>query len=154
MGCHRRIKAQNSKAFRRSLHILRDLIHSNSDKTSSIIMDAFLFISALELKLEALKRQSMLNHVKHIDHQCPILEVKVEKHGENQFRINVRSEKGKDNLVNVLEAFEKMGIIVISAKVSCVSEFGMEAIVEVNNANEAMDSSVLTNAILKAIETI
>lgn len=76
-------------------------------------------------------------------------EVRVEKQGKNQFRVNVKSEKGKDNLVHILETFEEMGINVVNARVSSVTHFAMEAIVEVS---EAIESSVLSEAVHKAIE--
>lgn len=63
--------------------------------------------------------------------------------------MNVKSEKGKDNLVHILETFEEMGINVIDARVSCITHFAMEATVEVS---QAIDSSVLTEAVHKAIE--
>ncbi|KMT04446.1 hypothetical protein BVRB_8g181190 [Beta vulgaris subsp. vulgaris] len=159
MACCSKIKVQKKKAFRRKLHILRDLINSNSNKTSSIIIDAFLYISTLTLKLEELKRESMNHMKKHIHHQLPLLDVHVEKQGENGFKLNVTSEKGKDNLVHILEAFEDMGINVINARVSCNTHFAMEATLEVNTHHvddnvdyKVIDPSVLTQVVLKAIE--
>lgn len=147
-------------AFRRKLRILRTLTHSNSMKTTSIIMDAFLYISALKLKLQALNREKM-NLIKHKD-QLPLLEVNAEKLDKRRFHLRVTSKKGRDNLVYILEAFEEIGISVVHAKVACNGRFIMEAIVEVSQANDesnnnvddhqGMDPSVLSEVVVKAIE--
>ncbi|KAJ8450030.1 hypothetical protein Cgig2_029392 [Carnegiea gigantea] len=155
-----RMRIQKRMVFRRKLRILRNLTHSNSMKTTSIIMDAFLYISALKLKLQALKREKM-NLIKHKD-QLPLLEVNAEKLDKRRFHLRVTSKKGRDNLVYILEAFEEIGIGVVHAKVAGNGQFIMEAIVEVsqakdesnNNADDhqGMDPSVLSAVVVKAIE--
>ncbi|KAJ9690736.1 hypothetical protein PVL29_013076 [Vitis rotundifolia] len=130
-------------ALRRKLHILRTLTSSKSVKKSSIVMDAFLYIYKLKLKLEAIKREylKLINYTQ---------EVKVEKINGKGFLVRVSCKKGQDLLVSILEAFEDMGLNVLQARVSCNHGFGMEAVVEAED--QALDGRAVTEAVLKAIE--
>jgi len=89
-------------------------------------------------------------------------EVNAEKLDKRRFVLRVRSKKGRDNLVYILEAFEEIGINVVHAKVACNAQFSMEAIVEVGQANDdsnnnvdddqGMEPSVLREVVSRAIE--
>ncbi|XP_059637257.1 uncharacterized protein LOC132279323 [Cornus florida] len=135
-------RLQNRVALRRKLHILKRLTNSKSVKRSSIILDAFLYIYKLKLKVEAIKRE-YLRLMKHMQ------EVKVEKLGEG-FLVKVTSKKGEDVLVSILEAFDEMGLNVLQARVSCNYFFGMEAIV--GPQHQGIDARDVTQALVKAIE--
>ncbi|GFZ07129.1 uncharacterized protein LOC130755179 [Actinidia eriantha] len=115
-------RLQKRMTLRRKLHILRTLTNSKSVRKSSIIMDAFIHIYKLQLKLEAIKRQYLylINHIQ---------EVKVEKIG-GEFLVRVRCKKGQNLLVSILDTFEEMGLNVLQAKVSCTCLLSIEAIVE------------------------
>ena len=76
--------------------------------------------------------------------------MKVEKINGKRFMIRVSCKKGEDILVSILEAFEKMGLNVVQARVSCNYGFGMEAIVEAED--QALDVRAVTESVLKAIE--
>lgn len=76
--------------------------------------------------------------------------MKVEKIGE-EFRVKVRCEKGGDRLVSVLEAFDKMGLNVVQAKVSCTECFSMEA-VAVAEDDQSLNVRDITEAINVAID--
>ncbi|KAL1562627.1 hypothetical protein AAHA92_05190 [Salvia divinorum] len=133
-------KMQRRMALRRKLHILRTLTKSKSVKRSSIIMDAFLYIYKLKLQVEAIKKeyQYLINNIQ---------QVKVEKVGTGHLRVMVTCKKGEEILVSLLEAFEKLKVNVVQARVSCNHFFGMEAIVE-----DTIDASILRDAILELIQ--
>ncbi|KAL8507177.1 hypothetical protein ACS0TY_017907 [Phlomoides rotata] len=135
-------RMQRKIALRRKLQILKTLTKSKSVKKSSIIMDAFLYIYKLKLQVEAIKReyQNLMNHIQ---------EVKVEKIGAGYLMVIVTCKKGDEMLVSILEAFEKMNVNVVQARVSCKHFFGMEAIVE-----DTVDAAALSEAILKVIQYI
>ncbi|CAN0853552.1 hypothetical protein LINGRAHAP2_LOCUS5662 [Linum grandiflorum] len=50
-------RMQRRLALRRKLHILRMITHSQSVQKSSAIMDAYVYIYQLKLKLEAMKKE-------------------------------------------------------------------------------------------------
>ncbi|GAB4827183.1 hypothetical protein Ancab_034073 [Ancistrocladus abbreviatus] len=147
MACRSR-RLQRRMAFRKKLHTLRTLTNSDSVRASSIIMDAFLYISALKLKLELLKRE----HMKLMSHIHPSMEVKVQKVG-NGFLVKVRGEKrGQDqSLVGILQAFDEIGLAVVQATVSCENHFAMEALVETVGI-VALDVKAVTEAVLRALQ--
>ncbi|KAK6154789.1 hypothetical protein DH2020_009037 [Rehmannia glutinosa] len=74
-------------------------------------------------------------------------EVKVEKLGTGYLLVMVTCKKGGEMLVSILEAFEKMNLNVVQARVTCKHFFGMEAIVEAN-----IDATILNEAIFKDSE--
>lgn len=77
-------------------------------------------------------------------------EVEVEKIGK-EFRVRLRCEKGGDRLVSVLEAFDKMGLNVLEARVSCTDCFSMEA-VAVAEVEQSLDVRDIREAINVAID--
>ncbi|CAN1150119.1 hypothetical protein LINPERHAP2_LOCUS17396 [Linum perenne] len=159
-------RMQRRLALRRQLHILRMITHSQSVQKSSAIMDAYVYIYQLKLKLEAMKkemedvaaiRNQYLQTMKQQQQQqlqFPKREVKVEK-GEKGFEVKVRCEKGKDKLVSVLEVFEEMKLSVLHGKVSCSPYFSMEAIVVETVVQEEeevkADVESVTQALVRAI---
>ncbi|CAN1847416.1 hypothetical protein LINPERHAP1_LOCUS38538 [Linum perenne] len=144
-------RMQRRLALRRQLHILRMITHSQSVQKSSAIMDAYVYIYQLKLKLEFMSKTWIFD----FDLQS---EVKVEK-GEKGFEVKVRCEKGKDKLVSVLEVFEEMKLSVLHGKVSCSPYFSMEAIVvetvvqEEEEEEEEVKADVesVTQALVRAI---
>uniref|UniRef100_A0A803N7S5 Uncharacterized protein n=1 Tax=Chenopodium quinoa TaxID=63459 RepID=A0A803N7S5_CHEQI len=78
--------------------------------------------------------------------------VKVEEQGMNQFRLNVMSasEDGKNYLALIMGALEEKEISFKNANVSRCLGFEMEAVIEVT---QAMDSSVLSEIVIQAIES-
>ncbi|EXB84037.1 hypothetical protein L484_005801 [Morus notabilis] len=159
-------RLQKRIALRRKLHILRALNTSSKShvkSSSTILMNTFLYIYLLKLKLEAVKRvysnllaikNDYLNLTKNF--HVP-KEVKVEKTEEGSFDVRVRCEKGEDTLVSVLEAFEEMNLSVLQASVSCEDIwFSMEATVVAQTHDHHDDQASLnvksiTQAITKAI---
>ncbi|KNA19801.1 hypothetical protein SOVF_057720 [Spinacia oleracea] len=142
------IKVQKKKQLRRSLRTLRNLVHSNSNDVNTILSDAFVCIIDSVKKIEELQKE--LQTMVPIQHQPPPVEVKVEEQGESKYQLNVTSpsEDGKNYFTLIVGAIEEKGINIISASVSRLFWFNMEAIVEVT---QAIDSSVLTEIIFKAI---
>ncbi|CAN1283556.1 hypothetical protein LINPERPRIM_LOCUS18383 [Linum perenne] len=140
-------RMQRRLALRRQLHILRMITHSQSVQKSSAIMDAYVYIYQLKLKLEFMSKTWIF------DFELQ-REVKVEK-GEKGFEVKVRCEKGKDKLVSVLEVFEEMKLSVLHGKVSCSPYFSMEAIVVETVVQEEeevkADVESVTQALVRAI---
>ncbi|KAK1351321.1 hypothetical protein POM88_054453 [Heracleum sosnowskyi] len=131
--------------LRRKLRVLKNLTNSKSVKTTSIIMDAFLYILKLKLQLNAM-------HKEHLYVTQHLQEVKVEKTEKGLIEIKVACEMGKDMLVPVLEVLEKMNLNVLDAKVSCDCIFAMEAVVEELD-KAPLDMGQVREAILLAIQS-
>lgn len=74
-------------------------------------------------------------------------EVKVENLGRDYLLVKVRCRKGEEILVSILEAFEKMNIEVVEARITCKVLFGMEAILKTPHIN----AHILNQTILKLI---
>ncbi|KAK2975164.1 hypothetical protein RJ640_017377 [Escallonia rubra] len=136
-------RRKRGMTLRRKVDVLRKPTNSKSAKETSVVMDAFLYICKLKLKIEAIRKEylHLLNNTQ---------EVKVEKLGKG-FQVRVACKKGQDLLVSILEAFEGMGLDVLHAKVSCNYFFGMVAIVEAHQ-DQAIDVREVTQAVVKAIQ--
>ncbi|KAL6991255.1 hypothetical protein U1Q18_009373 [Sarracenia purpurea var. burkii] len=134
-------RLQKRMTLHKKLHALRILTNSKSVKKSCIIMDAFIHIYKLKLKLEALRRQHcyLINHIQ-------VLEV--EKVGE-EFEVRVTCQRGQDVLASILRAFEEMGLTVVQARVSCNFFLSIEAIVEAQD--QGVDVRDIKEAVHKAI---
>lgn len=76
--------------------------------------------------------------------------MKVEKIGE-MFQVKIKSPKGENNIVNILEAFEEMGLSVAQARVSCLDSFAMEAIASPQWKDKLCGVDDLTQTLLKAV---
>ncbi|XP_073061659.1 uncharacterized protein [Primulina eburnea] len=137
-----RSKMQRRMALRRKLQILRTLTNSKSVKKSAIILDAFLYIYELKLRVEAVKREYryLVNHIQ---------DVKVEKLGTGIFTVRVTCKKSEEIMASILEAFEEMKVNVIQSRETCKHFFGMEAIVE---ASADTDETMVNEAVLKAVQ--
>nr|GMD33838.1 uncharacterized protein LOC109192567 [Ipomoea batatas] len=130
---------------KKKLHILQSLTNSKSVGSSSIIMDAFMYIHRLKIQLEELTREYF--HLLNI-----IQEVKVDKLHGRRFMVTVRCKKVEDLLVSILEAFEEMDVSVVEARVSCNYFFAMEAIVEAEDHQQGLIAEAVTQVIQKAIQ--
>ncbi|KAL3522536.1 hypothetical protein ACH5RR_015370 [Cinchona calisaya] len=144
MAPTRTSKVERRIALRRKLHILRTITNSKSVKKSSIIMDAFFYIYKLKLQLEAIRReyQNLINQIQ---------EVKVEKFG-TKFLVRVTCKKGKDFLVSIMEAFEKLNLSIFQATTTCKHFFFMQAIVE--DENQVLEVKDVTEAVIMAIQKV
>lgn len=76
-------------------------------------------------------------------------EVKVEKFG-TKFLVRVTCKKGKDLLVSIIEAFEKLNLNVFQAKATCKHFFFMEAVVE--DEHQVLEVKEVTEAVVMAIQ--
>ncbi|XP_062160372.1 uncharacterized protein LOC133867635 [Alnus glutinosa] len=120
------------------------------------ILRAHTISKSLKLKLEAFKREysnlmaikreylKLMNQMK-----MPNKNVEVKKVGQG-FLVRVNCEKGTDRLVTILEAFDKMGLNVLQARVSCSNVFALEAIAAAQD--QALDVKEVTKALLRTIE--
>ncbi|XP_010549418.1 PREDICTED: uncharacterized protein LOC104820606 [Tarenaya hassleriana] len=134
-------RKEKNSAKRRKLHFPTNL---SDCKLKAVIGEALvLYISLLKLKIEALNQ---------IKNQYEFEEVKVEKI-EERFQVKVRCQRGGHKLVQVLEAFEEMGLEVIQARVSCQGSFSMEAIVEPRDqgAKVVWDVDYMTQILVQAL---
>ncbi|KAG5136388.1 hypothetical protein JHK82_021119 [Glycine max] len=148
-------RVQKRISLRRKLHILRVLTYSNSAKRTSLAKSTVLRLYKLKLALETVKRQyenllatrrecvRLLNHVKESK------DVKIEKVGAGTFMVRVTCEKGGDNLVAILKAFDEMCLDVQQARVSCENGFFLEAIAVAED--QTLDVRDITEVLLKAI---
>ncbi|KZV18049.1 hypothetical protein F511_39154 [Dorcoceras hygrometricum] len=136
-------KMARRRALRRKLHVLKNLTNSKSARKSGIIMDAFLYIYQLKLRVEAIKRE-----YQHLVSQ--IQDVKVEKVGAGFFSVRVTCKKSEEILGSILEAFEGMKVNVIQARVACKHFFTMEAIVE---ASAGTDETMVNEGVLQAVRS-
>ncbi|KAK9014274.1 hypothetical protein V6N11_005437 [Hibiscus sabdariffa] len=121
------------------------------------ILNVLVHFHKVRVKLEEIQREyqklmasrneylALLNQI-----QIPKQEVKVEKNGQ-EFVVKVRCNKGGDELVSIVEAFEQLGLNVVEARVCCNHFFAMEAIV-VDQDQQTTDIKHVTQAVLKAIE--
>jgi len=75
--------------------------------------------------------------------------VKIEKVRAGTFMVKVTCEKGSNQLVAILEAFDGMCLNVQQAKVSCENGFSLEAIVVAED--QTLDVRDLSEALQKAI---
>lgn len=71
----------------------------------------------------------------------------MEKVGTGHLRVMVRCKKAEELVVSILEAFERVNVNVVEARICCKHLFGMEAIVE-----DTVDAAVLSDAVLKVIQ--
>ncbi|KAE7995886.1 hypothetical protein FH972_000649 [Carpinus fangiana] len=131
---------QKRIALRRKIHILR----------------AHTISKSLKLKLEAFKREyTNLMAIKReylklmMQMKMPTKDVEVQKIGQG-FLVRVNCEKGTDRLVTILEAFDKMGLNVQQARVSCSNVFALEAIAAAQD--QALGVKEVTKALLRTIE--
>lgn len=74
----------------------------------------------------------------------------MEKIGE-KFQVKIKSLKGDDKLINILEAFEEMGLSVAQARASCQDAFVMEAIVVPQSKDKLWSVDDMTDTLVKAL---
>ncbi|KAL5989724.1 hypothetical protein ACLOJK_010618 [Asimina triloba] len=125
-------RSQRKLSMSRKLRVLKSLTCSKSRGRKSAIMDALDYIKELKLK-----------------------EVKVEKIDKG-FVIRVTCPKGRDLLVRILEALEKMGLNVLQARVSsncfffCMELIGVEG---EGGEKERLDVIAVKQALLNALDS-
>ncbi|OWM72979.1 hypothetical protein CDL15_Pgr001093 [Punica granatum] len=130
---------------------------------SSIVLGALLlYIHKLKLKLAALTRdyctlyatnRQLLKYTRLL--KMSQSQVRVEKIGNvarPSFRVRVMCEKRGGRLVPILEAFEKMGLNIMQASVSCDRMFAMEAIAVAAAQEQPPAATAVTQALLEAIK--
>ncbi|AAF88111.1 Unknown protein [Arabidopsis thaliana] len=104
----------------------------------------------LKLEIEALQREYEDLKITKKESLHQFQEVKVEKIGE-MFQVKIKSPRGENNLVNILEAFEEMGLNVAQARASCLDSFAMEAIVAPQSKDKLCSVDDLTQTLVKAL---
>ena len=74
----------------------------------------------------------------------------MEKIGE-KFQVKIKSLKGEDKLINILEAFEEMGLSVAQARASCQDTFVMEAIFVSQSKAKLWSVYGMTDTLVRAL---
>ncbi|EOA39296.1 hypothetical protein CARUB_v10012307mg, partial [Capsella rubella] len=143
---------QKKRAVQGKPHFLKNLTHfklSNHEQ-SMVIKEALLYIDMLKIKIKALQRDHEGFKIIKKEHLHQFQEVKVEKIGE-RFQVKIKSVKGEFSLVNILEAFEEMGLSVAQARASCLDSFAMEAIVAPLSKDKLWSVDDMTQTLVKAL---
>ncbi|CAA2966345.1 transcription factor bHLH61-like isoform X2 [Olea europaea subsp. europaea] len=111
---------------------LRSATNSTSVTTTSIVVDATRYIEELKEKVQKLNQD--IATLQNSDEQSSSLPMVTVETLEKGFLINVYSEKNCPGLlVSILEAFERLGLEVLDARVSCSNNYRLEAVSEVMN---------------------
>ncbi|KAJ0089069.1 transcription factor bHLH61-like isoform X1 [Pistacia vera] len=134
---------------------LRDVTNSTALNKTSIVVDATKYIEELKQKVESLNQEIGTSEISTVQNSLPV-QVTVEAL-EKGFLINVYSEKNCPGLlVSILEAFEKLGLEVLDARVSCTDSFQLEAVGGDSSEGQAegMDAQVVKQAVLQAISNV
>ncbi|XP_031267658.1 transcription factor bHLH61-like isoform X3 [Pistacia vera] len=126
---------------------LRDVTNSTALNKTSIVVDATKYIEELKQKVESLNQEIGTSEISTVTVEAL----------EKGFLINVYSEKNCPGLlVSILEAFEKLGLEVLDARVSCTDSFQLEAVGGDSSEGQAegMDAQVVKQAVLQAISNV
>ncbi|KAL1212830.1 hypothetical protein V5N11_019279 [Cardamine amara subsp. amara] len=145
-------REQKKRASQGKPHFLQNLTHfklSNHEQ-SMVIREILLYIAMLKLEIEALQREYEDFKIIKREPLHQFQEVRVEKLGE-RFQVKIKSIKRENNLVNILEAFEEMGLSVAKARASCQDSFDMEAIVSPQSKDKLWSLDDMTQTLLKAL---
>ncbi|CAH2034286.1 unnamed protein product [Thlaspi arvense] len=143
---------QKKSASQAKLQFLRNLTRfklSNHEQ-SMVTRETLLYIAVLKLKIEALQGEHEVFKIIKAEPLHQFQEVKVEKIGE-RFQVKINSLKGDDKLVNILEAFEEMGLSVTQARASCRDIFAMEANVAPQCKEKMWSVDDITQTLVKAL---
>lgn len=77
---------------------------------------------------------------------------KVENAAWQSYLVRITCERRGGRLVSILEAFEKLGLNVMQARISCNPLFAMEAIAVTAVQAQPLQARDVSQALLKAIE--
>ncbi|XP_041023070.1 transcription factor SCREAM2-like [Juglans microcarpa x Juglans regia] len=141
-------------ALNDKLQQLRAATNSSARNKASIIVDASKYIKELKRKVKRLNKDAGTSQSSSAQTPLPA-QVTVETL-ERGFLINVFSGKNCPGLlVSILEAFEKLGLDVHDARVSCSDVFQLEAVGGENNPEHlhGLDAQVVKQAVLEAIKS-
>ncbi|XP_022890837.1 transcription factor bHLH61-like isoform X2 [Olea europaea var. sylvestris] len=129
---------------------LRSATNSTSVTTTSIVVDATRYIEELKEKVQKLNQD--IATLQNSDEQSSSLPMVTVETLEKGFLINVYSEKNCPGLlVSILEAFERLGLEVLDARVSCSNNYRLEAVSENEGQAESIDARVVKQAVVQAI---
>ncbi|XP_009102866.1 uncharacterized protein LOC103828971 isoform X2 [Brassica rapa] len=137
---------QKKRARQEKPHFL----NPRHSKLSMVDSEALLYIIMLKLKIGALQRKAEVFKIIKREPLHQFQDVKVEKIGE-KFQVKIKSLKGDDKLINILEAFEEMGLSVAQARASCQDAFVMEAIVVPQSKDKLWSVDDMTDTLVKAL---
>ncbi|KAG2320679.1 hypothetical protein Bca4012_056288 [Brassica carinata] len=144
-------KKKASQEKTQFLNNLTHFKHSNHEQ-SMVSRDALLYIAMLKLKVEALKSKPEVVKIIKREPSHHFQEVKVEKIGE-KFQVKIKSLKGENKLINILEAFEEMGLSVAQARASCQDTFAIDATVVPQSKDKLRSVDDMTQTLVKALMT-
>ncbi|KAG4402585.1 hypothetical protein GLYMA_02G233300v4 [Glycine max] len=139
-------------AVYRRIQQLRSITNSHARRKTSVILDASKYIRGLKQKLQELNQLAVAATQKDIEYgPMPMLKVEQQEEG---YLIKVLSQRSCQGLLAfILEAFERLGLVVLQARASCVESFCLEAfgIKESNEDTRLVDTQVVEQVVSKAI---
>ncbi|XP_054796385.1 uncharacterized protein LOC129301805 [Prosopis cineraria] len=141
----------------RNLGFHRSITKSHEHHRSSVLLDGSQYIQELKRKLEKLGQAVLDKAHDMIDFDPMPMKVTVEEQ-EKGFLIRVLSRRSCHGLLTfILEAFEELGLDVLSARATCVDGFCLEALGVKDEDEEAacddiMDEQVVQRTVFRAIQ--
>ncbi|XP_028804906.1 uncharacterized protein LOC114759827 [Neltuma alba] len=137
-------KGHKRTAMCRNLRLLRSITKSHARQRDSELLEG------LKRRLEKLCQAVVAKEHDIIDYDpMPVLTV---EEGERGFLIRVLSQRSCHGLLTfILEAFEELGLDILSARVNCVDGFCLEAL-GVQEDNDYMDAQVVQQTLFQAIQ--
>ncbi|XP_047324215.1 uncharacterized protein LOC124927784 [Impatiens glandulifera] len=147
------VSMENKKGgLHEQLQLLRSITNSHAASKTSIVAGAAKYIKDLKQKVEVLSEDiAEGSHApeSYKRNSCPMVTVNTLEKG---FLIHVFSEESCPGLlVFVLGSFEDIGLTVLEARVSCTSNFQLEAIGVSEENGEITDAQMVKDAVSKAI---
>ncbi|XP_028804891.1 uncharacterized protein LOC114759808 [Neltuma alba] len=138
----------------KNLRLLRSITKSHSHHETSVLLDASHYIQELKRKLENIDQAVLAGSLNLIEYDSiPMLKVEEQEKG---FLTRISSRRSCHGLLAfILEAFEELGLDVLSARVNCVDGFCLEAVgAKEDNDEEAnhMDAQVVQRHVSQAIQ--
>ncbi|CAL5424677.1 unnamed protein product [Camellia sinensis] len=147
-------KEQKKAAVYRKLQLLRSITNPHAQRKTSTMIDVLKYIKDLKQKMERVNQEIAEAQNSTAQNSFP-MQVHVEDQ-EKGFLVSVVSERSCNGLlVFILEAFESMGLDVLQARVSCSTDFHLEAIggyvLNEGQADQEIDAQGVKQSVLQAV---
>ncbi|OMO82977.1 hypothetical protein CCACVL1_11645 [Corchorus capsularis] len=146
---------KRTAASYKKLQMLRSITNSHARSKTSIIVDATKYIEELKQRVERMNQDIAMAQNPTCHNTLIPVKVRVEAQDKG-YLIKVFSERScRGLLVFILEAFEKLGLEVLQARVSCSECFLLEAIGVIKDddeGSESVDSQEIKRAVSQAIQ--
>ncbi|THF96750.1 transcription factor bHLH61-like isoform X2 [Camellia sinensis] len=146
-------KEQKKAAVYRKLQLLRSITNPHAQRKTSTMIDVLKYIKDLKQKMERVNQEIAEAQNSTAQNSFPMVHVEDQEKG---FLVSVVSERSCNGLlVFILEAFESMGLDVLQARVSCSTDFHLEAIggyvLNEGQADQQIDAQGVKQSVLQAV---